>query len=324
MTSLENGSRWVISGIVTPETIEKRGESFLQVISVGKTPEEKLQLATCHVLEELFQRFEKVSVLGLTSEIIAMLHLAPYDVKNQMKDTFKILTSRTQSFSLFRNLGILDNLTCYSKDIGEKVDLGEYQDSLPLQENLGKILSRLPNTKELVLKADSPVLFGELDKCERGLVGLLLLEERSTVIKWTNSDQESEVAKFCGEKGLSPLVYESKLDCIAEEFITNPRIKSFKDKPEMVGRTIGLMIRKLHDVGVVYDNRFLDHICVEPGSDDMISRVRIIDLESAKFSDNLDIDIKNALSELSMFYKDNKDAFEKANASFSEANCRNY
>jgi len=314
--------------LVTPEMVKNRKSAFLKTIALGETPEQKMELGVKHVLGDLFNRYERVSIVKLCVEIQSILNILYVDRANvevgiDIENYLRILFSRDQTFSLFKKWGILEKVKYYSPETHSKLNLGQLQDDLSLQENIGGALSQLPKTKQLVLDADNSIPFVLLDECERGLVGLLVLKGMPTVLKRTNLREDVEVLKFCGEKGLSPVIYESTPECVAEEFIDAPKINSFKKNPEMVGQAIGVMAGLLHREGVVYDNRFLDHTCIEiTDKEHGKAKTRIIDLEGASFSTDFEVDIKNIVSELKASYPENEKSLEKAIENFKEYHCK--
>lgn len=167
------------------------------------------------------------------------------------------------------------------------------------------IIEHLPETDRTIKESAGPASFYRLDQCERGIVGALVIDEQPSVLKLTNSKRETEIARHLGEKGLAPRVIEADEFVILEEFISDLPITRFASRPAFLGRRAGWLLRSIHDEGIVYDNRFLDHIRVRR----FPLRTRIIDLEGAKWSrssDDIQTDWNRLGDEIAKFYPDNQ------------------
>jgi hypothetical protein len=175
------------------------------------------------------------------------------------------------------------------------------------RESVGYLFAeRLPGTYKRIKGAQKKPCFKRLDCCERGIVAGLSLDDELIVVKNTLSSQESEIARELGKIGLAPIVFESTISAIAEEFILDPTILNFVDNPYFVGHSMGWIISELHKKGIIYNNRFFDHIFVGK-----TSGVRIIDLEAAYRGDNYSNDWDRARREINeIIFKDEESKSE--------------
>ncbi len=178
------------------------------------------------------------------------------------------------------------------------------------REQVGYFLvEHAPKTFEKIRLAKK-ASFDRLDQCERGIVGEILLvsqeeEEEFLVLKCTRSSVESEIAEHLGRLGLAPVVFESTVSILVEEYIPDPSIdRLLSYGPGFVGEAIGQILRAIHDQGVVYNNRIEGHVLVNLED----KRQRIIDLESADWGNDFESDWQEAESELRNLFPSRRQA----------------
>lgn len=204
----------------------------------------------------------------------------------------------------------------FSEELGKHLDIEPREITERLfREDLGYFVIRhLPETYQRIFSAEKRPVFYRADICERGIVGFLVLDHEQMVVKTTLSDEETQIAKQLGEKGLSPRVFEGTRDVLAEELITDPPVREFIAEPDFVGECMGRILRAVHEEGIVYNNRLYDHVRVGVRKP-LRPRVRLIDFESAHRGNDFQSDWTDARYELeTIIYPDD---FQKRAAALS-------
>lgn len=89
-------------------------------------------------------------------------------------------------------------------------------------------------------------------------MGVLRFEDSSLVIKPLQSFRESEIARIAGELGFGPAQHSSLPGYLTEEKVEGglfpevPPDRRGSDVMKAVGRSLGRLLRRLHDAGIYY------------------------------------------------------------------------
>ncbi len=140
---------------------------------------------------------------------------------------------------------------------------------------------------------------------ERGLVAAIVCDKFQLVVKNAFQGEEKIAKKVAGIAG--PEVRYSNNDWIIEDLIDTCSLEHFKNRPEMVGRVLGVALRKTHDLGIAYLDRFdRGHVKINTKT----GKVILIDWSSAQENGDKKIDIINAVSIINLWYEEREEKIE--------------
>ena len=110
------------------------------------------------------------------------------------------------------------------------------------------------------LRTGNPIPQFELTGRTRGRVGVLRFEDSGLVIKPLQSSREPEITRIAGELGVGPAQHSSLPGYLTEEKVEGvffpelPPDRRGDDVMKAVGRSLGRLLRRLHDAGIYYND----------------------------------------------------------------------
>ena len=132
----------------------------------------------------------------------------------------------------------------------------------PLVEQLSRY-AFFPQVRDR-LAAGLPAPSVEFTSRTRGPVAILRYEEGpDLVIKPLQNSREPEIAAIAGELGIGPSQHPSLPGYLSEDFAPGvfftslPAINKNAESIEGIGQSLGLMLRRLHDAGIYYNDATL-------------------------------------------------------------------